>query len=92
MAATRQINVTLPTDLADLLEQKVRSGGYASANDVVVEGVRALLEQEDSLERWLREEVVPGYEAYRSDPDNIIPADQVLARIKARRDAGTAGR
>jgi len=51
------------------------------------DGVRALLEREAAVERWLREEVVPGHQEYLADPSKGVPAETILDRIKARRAA-----
>jgi Arc/MetJ-type ribon-helix-helix transcriptional regulator len=50
-------------------------------------GVRALLERDAAVERWLREEVVAGHREYIADPSKGVSADSVLARIKERRAA-----
>jgi Arc/MetJ-type ribon-helix-helix transcriptional regulator len=52
---------------------------------VVREGVRALLERDAAIERWLREEVVAGHAEYLADPSKGVPAEEILGRIKARR-------
>ena len=51
------------------------------------DGLRALMEREAAVKRWLREEVVAGHAEYMADPTKGVPADQVLGRIKARRAA-----
>jgi len=65
----------------------MKSGAYASVSEVVRDGVRALLERDAAVERWLREEVVPGHCEYLADPAQGVPADAVLHRIKSRRVA-----
>jgi antitoxin ParD1/3/4 len=50
----------------------------------VRDGVRALLERDAVVERWLREEVVPRHQEYLRDPSKGIPAEAILGRIKAR--------
>jgi Arc/MetJ-type ribon-helix-helix transcriptional regulator len=54
------------------------------------DGVRALMERDAAVERWLREEVVAGHREYLADPSKGVPADAVLERIKARRAAQKA--
>lgn len=44
-------------------------------------------ERDAAIERWLREEVVPGHAKDKADPSALIPADEVLARIELRRTA-----
>jgi len=73
--------------MAEAVERKIKSGAYASVSEVVRDGVRALLERDAAVDRWLREEVVPGHKEYLADPAKGIPADAILGRIKARRAA-----
>ena len=85
MRTTRQFSITLPLDMAEVVEDKIKSGGYASVSEVVRDGVRALIERDMAVERWLREEVVAGHREYLADPSKGVPADAVLGRIKERR-------
>jgi putative addiction module CopG family antidote len=90
MRTTQQFSITLPLDMVAAVEAKIRSGGYASVSEVVRDGVRALLERDAAVERWLREEVVAGHQQHLSDPSNCVPADAILGRIKHRRAARKA--
>jgi putative addiction module CopG family antidote len=85
MRTTQQFSITLPHDMAELVERKVQSGAYASVSEVVRDGVRALMEREAAVERWLREDVVPGHAEYLKDPLKAVPAEEVLGQIKSRR-------
>jgi antitoxin ParD1/3/4 len=85
MRTTQQFSITLPHDMAEAVEGKIKSGAYASVSEVVREGVRALLERDAAIERWLREEVIAGHAEYSADPSKGVPANQILGRIKARR-------
>ena len=91
MRTTQQFSITLPHEMAKVVEEKIASGAYASVSEVVRDGVRALMERDAAVERWLREDVVAGHREYLADPSKAIPADEVLTRIKARRAAGKAG-
>ena len=82
MRTTQQFSITLPFDMADAVERKIKSGAYASVSEVMRDGVRALLEREAAVERWLREEVAVGHAEYLADPSKVVPADNVLARIR----------
>jgi Arc/MetJ-type ribon-helix-helix transcriptional regulator len=71
------------------MNDKVGSGAFHSASDVVRESLEALIDREDTLDRWLRETVVAGHQEYLSDPSKVIPADEILERIRRRkRSAG----
>ena len=87
MRSTQQFSITLPVEMAELVERKIQSGAYATVSEVMRDGLRALMEREAAVERWLREEVVAGHAEYMADPSKGVPADQVLGRIKARRAA-----
>ena len=87
MRTTQQFSITLPHEMAEAVERKIKSGAYASVSEVMRDGVRALLERDAAVDRWLREEVVPGHKEYLADPAKGIPADAILGRIKARRAA-----
>ena len=85
MRTTQQFSITLPHDMAELVEKKIASGAYASVSEVMRDGVRALLERDAAVERWLREEVLVGHAEYVADPTSGVPAKDLLARIKANR-------
>ena len=87
MRTTQQFSITLPHDMAEAVEDKIKSGHYASVSEVVRDGVRALLERDAAVERWLREEVVAGHQEYLADPSKGVPVEAILKRIKARRAA-----
>ena len=90
MGASRTYTVTLPADLAEAVERRISVGDYASASDVVRAGVLALLDRDAAVEQWLREEVVAGHAEYLADPSQAVPAEAILDRIKARRQANRA--
>ncbi len=81
MRTTRQMSVTLPNEMADLVKAKVASGEYASESEVVRDGLRALAAREKAVEAWLRNEVVPAYEEYKANPGSGLSVDQVRAMI-----------
>jgi len=87
MNSVQRFDVRLPAEMAEELEQKVRLGEYGSVQDALIEGARALLQHDADIDRWLREDVVAGHMEYLSDPATAIPAEAVLGRIKARRQA-----
>jgi antitoxin ParD1/3/4 len=87
MRTTQQFSITLPREMADVVERKIQSGAYASVSEVMRDGVRALIERDAAIEKWLREEVVTGHHEYLADTSKGVPARDVVKRIKARRAA-----
>lgn len=87
MPGIEKRTVSLPAAQASYIDGLVESGTYASASEVVRAGLRALQERDVAVERWLREEVVPTYDAMQKDPGRGIPADQVTDALAARHAA-----
>lgn len=95
MRTTQQYSITLPLEMAELVERKIKSGGYASVSELLREGVRALMERDAALEHWLREEVTQAVAEHRAAPEQAVPARDIMQRIRARaaarkEDAGNA--
>jgi len=82
---TGEMTVTLPPELAKLVEVELGSGRYASMAELLRDALQALAERDDALEHWLREDVVAGHAEYLADPSTAVAAADVLARIKSRR-------
>ena len=73
--ASRPVTVTLG-ELHQGVEDRVKSGAYASASEVMRAALRALDREEAALDAWLRQRV----EESLADPRPDIPADEVFAR------------
>lgn len=82
MATVQKRSFSLPAAQAKYIDKLVKSGGYASGSEVVRAGLRALKERDAAMERWLREEVVPVYDAHRANPGRAIPAEDVFDEIR----------
>lgn len=90
MRTTKQLSITLPTNMAEALKERVTSGAYASESEVVRDGLRALFARDEAVEAWLRTEVVASYDEVRADPSQAISSADVrahLAEAHARRIA-----
>jgi antitoxin ParD1/3/4 len=75
---------TIPAEQASYIDELVAAGTYASASAVVSAGLAALQERETATEQWLREEVIPVYDAMEVDPARGLSADEVTAAIRSR--------
>jgi len=83
MPAVEKRTISLPPAQASYIDTLVETGTYASASEVVRAGLRALQERDAVVERWLKEEVVPVYDAMLADPGRGLSADQVTAAMRA---------
>lgn len=80
---TQQMSVTLPKDMAARVKAKVASGEYASESEVIRDGLRALQARDHAVDDWLRRDVVPIYDAMKTDPTRARSIDQVRAALTA---------
>ncbi len=82
MPPSEERTINLPIEQVSYIDALIASGAYATASGVVRAGLRALQER-DAVEQWLRDEVVPVYDAMQADPSRGIPADEVAANLDA---------
>jgi antitoxin ParD1/3/4 len=87
MAKVAKRTFSLSNKQADFIDTKVSSGAYSSASEVVRAGLRALQERDEAMERWLREEVAPAYDAMKGNRRRGIPASKAFAEVRARYQA-----
>ena len=83
MRSTRQLSITLPHDMAQLVRAKVQNGEYATESEVVRDGLRTLLARDRAIEEWLRDKVAPAYDAFRVDSSRGLSAKQVRTKLAA---------
>lgn len=82
------MNVSLSPELERLVHEKVESGMYLSANEVLVEALR-LLDERDRLRQMrleeLRKEIAIGIE--EADRGEVVPldAEATLAKVRGRK-------
>lgn len=92
MSHAEKRTFSLPKEHAAFIDAQVASGSYASASEVVRAGLRALQERDAAVERWLREEVAPVYDAMQADPERARGLDEVFGAIRARHARSLADR
>ncbi|SCU73630.1 Antitoxin of a toxin/antitoxin system [Cupriavidus necator] len=92
MRTTQQLSVTLPTEMAQAVREKVRSGEYASESEVIRDGLRALLARDRAVDSWLLQQVGPAYDALQADPDRALTAEGIRARLAAKHAGKTKAR
>ena len=82
MRTTKQMSVTLPLEMADMVRARVESGEYASESEVIREGLRALAARDRAVEAWLCDEVVSAYDRFAADPSRALTPDEVRAMLR----------
>lgn len=84
MSNVEKRTFSLPAEHTAFIDEKVASGAYASGSEVVRAGLRALSERDAAVDRWLREEVAPAYDAMKADPKRGIPAKDAFDAVRVR--------
>ena len=85
MRGTEQFSITLPSEMAQMVKDKVSSGEYASESEVIRDGLRALEARNRAVEHWLRTEGVAAYDRLKADPSRALSVDQVRQHLADRR-------
>ena len=83
MRTTRQLSITLPNEMAQMVHERVARGDYASESEVIREGLRSLMARDAAQETWLREQVAPALAAYDADPSDAVELDDAFDRVQA---------
>lgn len=86
MRSSRQLSITLPNAMAEAVTARVASGRYASESEVIRDGLRALADQEQAVEDWLRGPVMRDYAAWKAGTLQTVDLDdfrEELARDRA---------
>ena len=82
------MDVSLTPELEELINQKVKSGLYSSASEVIREGLRLLKEQDELMrlrQEELRREVLKGYEQAQRGESLPLDVEAVKAEGRKRR-------
>lgn len=86
MKTHQAFTITLPPDLADIVELKVRSGEYASEAEVIQDGIRSLVGGSRALDEWIENDVIPAFDALAANPSQIVSSGDAWREIKAHMD------
>jgi antitoxin ParD1/3/4 len=85
------MNISLTPELEKLIDERVQSGLYNSASEVVREALRLLMER-DQLKQMkldeLRRQIQIGIDA--SSRGEVVSEEEVLKRLNARRNRALA--
>jgi len=80
------MHVSLTSELEKHVRQKVDSGLYNNASEVVRDALRLMIERESGLD-WLRREAALGFEQLDAGKYEDLDREQFLRRTRKRRAA-----
>jgi antitoxin ParD1/3/4 len=86
MAAAEKLNVTVPSDLARMVREKVETGAYASDSEVVGKALRLFREREAEREQALAEIRAKVQEAL-DDPRPNLTSEEVRRSLAEHHEA-----
>jgi Arc/MetJ-type ribon-helix-helix transcriptional regulator len=89
MATSKKLSISLPLEQIDLVRRLAQSGRYASVSAVISDSLRVLEARYATMERWLRDEVVPAYDELRADPSLGLTVNQARAELARQLKART---
>lgn len=81
---TKRVTIDLPDDLLSFAEAKVAAGEYASLDAAVSAGVQGLRREDEQIDRWVREEVLPSFHQWVADGKPTRSSDDVYGDLEAR--------
>jgi putative addiction module CopG family antidote len=79
--ASVKMSITVPAEMAEFIESRVKSGEYASESAVVQDGVRALVKRDAIVESWLENQVASAYDALKADPSRAVSGDSIRDQL-----------
>ncbi|WP_372422425.1 hypothetical protein [Salinarimonas chemoclinalis] len=96
MSATERVIVDLPAELVRELRERVAAGEISSESEALRQGLESVLVPDIWDEDWIEREAGAVYDRVLAGEEELFPADQVFAelraRIAARADRNSGGR
>ena len=66
-----------------MVKTKVSSGEYATESEVIRDGLRSLIARDAAIEKWLREEVAPTFDAVMDGTEPLLTPEEVKRNLSA---------
>lgn len=85
------LSISLPIEMAEMVEAKVSSGEYASESEVIHDGLRTLAVRDAAIEKWLIDEVVPTIDALDRDPRRVRSVAEAREELRRYMDFVQSG-
>jgi antitoxin ParD1/3/4 len=88
MQAAEKLSITLPSEMANFIRQKVDSGLYGSNSEIIREALRGMMERERRLER-LDSAIARG--VADAEAGRVQDIDEVRSEMRNRFDTNSEG-
>jgi putative addiction module CopG family antidote len=77
MRTTQQYSITLPIEMAAMIERKIEEGYYASMSEAVRDGIRTLMDRDQVIDQWLRNQIAPNIQARKNENAKTFTVEEV---------------
>ena len=90
MGAIEHLTISIPSDVADSVRDRVAAGEFADLNEAVLEAVLEFEaeradERPEPSEEWLRQKIRSALAEYEADPSCAMSVDEARRRLAAAR-------
>ena len=89
-ATTQQLTITLPSELAKLVRERIASGEYASESDFVRDTIVCFTQSpalDEANEGWLRREAILQSAEADAHPEQLLELDELRRSLEEARKA-----
>ena len=76
-----QLTVSLSQEDLDFVRTLVTTGAFKSDSDVVREGLGILRGRQQTVDKWLRDDVIPAFHRLKEDPATGMSVDDLRAAL-----------
>lgn len=84
MSALKEMQITLPAELAARVRDKMDTGQYATESELIAQSLAALEDRDAEIESWLINDVKPAIDQWTADPRRAIPLSEAFANLDKR--------
>lgn len=85
------MDISIPADLEQFIEEQVKAGQFNSPSDVVSEALRTLKFQQEAIPRGVLLEQLIAEGQADADRGDLLDGDNVFQDIKGRNERRTSG-
>ena len=87
MGAIEHLTISIPSDVADSVRDRVAAGEFADLNEAVLEALLGWVDHHAKLEDLdaedaFRAKVRAAYDAWRANPTDVLPLGEAIERAK----------
>lgn len=81
---SKKLTIELPDELVTYAEGKVAAGEYGTFDEAIAAGVSTLRSEDEAIDRWVKDEVLPSYRQWISDRKPTRSSDEVFDALETR--------